>query len=109
MATAKELRYKIKELMSTLTPREQIILKLRYGLDGHYPQTHEHIGEGFYLSRERVRQIKLHALRKIRFMGHKELSDYSFDNTTPEGKLMGEMFGVRSRTIGLTGEMVDEE
>jgi RNA polymerase primary sigma factor len=53
-------------LLETLTPREAKILRLRYGLEGHEPQTLEEIGQKFGVTRERIRQIEEHALRRLR-------------------------------------------
>jgi RNA polymerase sigma factor (sigma-70 family) len=52
--------------LATLTPREERIIKMRYGLDGNDPHTLERIGEKFALNRERVRQIEMKAIRKLR-------------------------------------------
>jgi RNA polymerase primary sigma factor len=60
------LKEAIGRLLETLTPREAKILRLRYGLDGHEPQTLEEIGQKFGVTRERIRQIEAHALRRLR-------------------------------------------
>ena len=53
-------------LIGTLTPREQLILRLRYGLGGEEEHTLEQIGQSLGLSRERVRQLEARALKKLR-------------------------------------------
>jgi RNA polymerase primary sigma factor len=53
-------------LLSALTPREQEVLRMRFGLDGKAERTLQEIGEMMSLSRERVRQIEAEALRKLR-------------------------------------------
>ena len=53
-------------LISSLTPREQLILRLRYGLGGEEEHTLEQIGQSLGLSRERVRQLEARALKKLR-------------------------------------------
>ena len=53
-------------LIGTLTPREQLILRLRYGLAGEEEHTLEQIGQSLGLSRERVRQLEARALKKLR-------------------------------------------
>jgi len=53
-------------VLSTLKSREAEIVKLYFGLDGDRPLTLEEIGEYFALTRERVRQIKEKALRRLR-------------------------------------------
>ena len=60
------LRKEITRAISTLTPREADVIKLYYGLDGAHPMTLEEIGEKFDLTRERVRQIKEKAIRRLK-------------------------------------------
>jgi len=62
---SEELKVIIGEALTTLTPREEKILRLRFGLGGGKPHTLEEIGQRFDLTRERVRQIELGALRKL--------------------------------------------
>jgi RNA polymerase primary sigma factor len=60
------LQVEISKVLSTLKPREAEIIKLYFGLHGDRPLTLEEIGEHFQLTRERVRQIKEKALRRLR-------------------------------------------
>jgi RNA polymerase primary sigma factor len=60
------LRERVHEVLSTLTPREARILRLRFGLDDNKPYTLEEVGEKFGLTRERIRQIEGKALRRLR-------------------------------------------
>jgi RNA polymerase primary sigma factor len=60
------LRKDIDRSLSTLTIRESEILKMYYGLSGKYPLTLEEIGDKFDLTRERVRQIKEKAIRRLK-------------------------------------------
>ena len=60
------LRQEIERAISTLTPREADIIQCFYGLNGKYPLTLEEIGEKFSLTRERVRQIKEKAIRRLK-------------------------------------------
>lgn len=60
------LRIELDRALSTLTPREAEVVKLYFGLDLETPLTLEEIGEKFRLTRERVRQIKEKALRRLR-------------------------------------------
>ncbi|MFA5859170.1 MAG: RNA polymerase sigma factor RpoD/SigA [Elusimicrobiota bacterium] len=53
-------------IKTALTPKEQIVVKMRYGLDGNEPKTLEEISKVLHLTRERIRQIELKALRKLR-------------------------------------------
>lgn len=56
----------IRKALNDLTPREQEVLRLRYGLDGGYPRTLDEVGTHFQLTRERIRQIEKLALKKLR-------------------------------------------
>ncbi len=60
------LRKEIDRAISTLTPREADVIKLYFGLNGSHPMTLEEIGEKFDLTRERVRQIKEKAIRRLK-------------------------------------------
>ena len=60
------LRTEIERALETLTPREADVIKLYFGLGNHHPMTLEEIGETFDLTRERVRQIKEKAIRRLR-------------------------------------------
>jgi RNA polymerase primary sigma factor len=60
------LRTEISRAISTLTPREADVVRLYFGLDGNHPLTLEEIGEKFDLTRERVRQIKEKAIRRLK-------------------------------------------
>ena len=60
------LKTKVNEVLSTLTPREAEVLRLRFGLKDGTPQTLEEVGKAFNVTRERIRQIEAKALRKLR-------------------------------------------
>jgi RNA polymerase primary sigma factor len=60
------MRSGVGTLIGTLTPREQLILRLRYGLGSEEEHTLEQIGQSLGLSRERVRQLEARALKKLR-------------------------------------------
>ena len=60
------LKEKVEEVLSTLSPREARILRLRFGLDNDRPYTLEEVGQKFGLTRERIRQIEGKALRRLR-------------------------------------------
>jgi len=60
------LRTEIVRALDTLTPREADVIKLYFGLGNHHPMTLEEIGETFDLTRERVRQIKEKAIRRLK-------------------------------------------
>ncbi|MFN8208822.1 MAG: RNA polymerase sigma factor RpoD/SigA [Bacteroidales bacterium] len=60
------LRREIERVLSTLSQREADIIKMYFGLDGRMPFTLEEIGESFQLTRERVRQIKEKAIKRLK-------------------------------------------
>ena len=60
------IKEKLLQTLESLTPREQKVIRLRYGLDDGYPKTLEQVGKEFNVTRERIRQIEAKALRKLR-------------------------------------------
>ena len=71
------LRTRLKEILVDLTPREQKILAMRFGLKDEITHTLEEVGREFGVTRERIRQIEAKALEKIRKHRHlKKLKDY---------------------------------
>ncbi|MBQ3527294.1 MAG: RNA polymerase sigma factor RpoD [Clostridia bacterium] len=71
------LREQIREVLHTLTPREEQVLKLRYGLEDGRTHTLEEVGKKFDITRERIRQIEAKALRKLRHPSRsKRLKDF---------------------------------
>ena len=71
------LKEQLEEVMSTLTPREAKVLKLRFGLEDGKARTLEEVGREFDVTRERIRQIEAKALRKLRHPSRsKKLRDY---------------------------------
>ena len=67
------LRIEIDRALSTLTPREADLIRLYFGLNGNHPMTLEEIGETFDLTRERVRQIKEKAIRRLKQMSRSKI------------------------------------
>ncbi len=71
------LKEQLLEVLSTLTPREEKVLKLRFGLEDGRARTLEEVGKRFDVTRERIRQIEAKALRKLRHPSRsKKLKDY---------------------------------
>ena len=71
------LKEQLKDVLSTLTPREEKVLKLRFGLEDGRQRTLEEVGKEFDVTRERIRQIEAKALRKLRNPTHKKkLQDF---------------------------------
>ena len=60
------LKEQLNSVLATLTPREEKVIRLRFGLDDGRPRTLEEVGDEFEVTRERIRQIEAKALRKLR-------------------------------------------
>ena len=71
------LREQLSDVLSTLTPREEKVLRLRFGLEDGRSRTLEEVGKEFNVTRERIRQIEAKALRKLRHPSRsRKLKDY---------------------------------
>ncbi|NLW00539.1 MAG: RNA polymerase sigma factor RpoD [Clostridiales bacterium] len=71
------LKEQLMEVLDTLTPREEKVLRLRFGLDDGRARTLEEVGREFNVTRERIRQIEAKALRKLRHPSRsKKLKDF---------------------------------
>lgn len=72
------LKEQLAAVLNTLTPREEMVIRLRYGLDDARPRTLEDVGKEFGVTRERIRQIEAKALRKLRHPNRsKRLKDFT--------------------------------
>lgn len=77
-AEAGMLKEQLASVLNTLTPREEMVIRLRYGLDDAHPRTLEDVGKEFGVTRERIRQIEAKALRKLRHPNRaKRLKDFT--------------------------------
>jgi len=71
------LREQLSEVLNTLTPREEKVLRLRFGIEDGRTRTLEEVGKEFNVTRERIRQIEAKALRKLRHPSRsKKLKDF---------------------------------
>lgn len=71
------LKEQLLSVIETLTPREQKVIRLRYGIDDSHPRTLEEVGKEFNVTRERIRQIEAKALRKLKNPSRsKKLQDF---------------------------------
>ena len=76
-ATDTLMREQLEEVMTTLTDREQQVIRMRFGLEDGHPRTLEEVGREFHVTRERIRQIESKALRKLRHPSRsRKLRDY---------------------------------
>jgi RNA polymerase primary sigma factor len=77
MASRNLLKVHLNEILEDLNSREQKILKMRFGLEDGITHTLEEVGAEFGVTRERIRQIEVKALEKIRYhLSIKKLKDY---------------------------------
>jgi len=76
--TSKQLlREELEKILDELSPREEQVIKLRYGLDDNRPRTLEEVGAVFHVTRERIRQIEAKAIHKLQHPNRsKRLGDY---------------------------------
>lgn len=70
------LKDEMDEALERLDPREEQVIRMRFGLDGQNPQTLEEVGKEFNVTRERIRQIEAKALRKLRRFAKGQLHDF---------------------------------
>jgi RNA polymerase primary sigma factor len=76
-ASFRLLKEQLEDVLNTLTPREEKVLRLRFGLDDGRARTLEEVGQIFNVTRERIRQIEAKALRKLRHPSRsKKLKDF---------------------------------
>ncbi|MFH1831632.1 MAG: RNA polymerase sigma factor RpoD [bacterium] len=74
-----DLKEKVREILKTLTPREEKVLKMRFGIDVASEHTLEEVGKDFSVTRERIRQIEVKALRKLRHPSRSKKLQSFFD------------------------------
>jgi RNA polymerase primary sigma factor len=79
-----DLKERVREVLKSLTPREEKVLKMRFGIDVASEHTLEEVGKDFSVTRERIRQIEVKALRKLRHPSRSKrlqsFFDKEFDN-----------------------------
>lgn len=74
-----DLKERVREVLKTLTPREEKVLKMRFGIDVASEHTLEEVGKDFSVTRERIRQIEVKALRKLRHPSRSKKLQNFFD------------------------------
>lgn len=85
-----DLKERVREILKTLTPREEKVLKMRFGIDVASEHTLEEVGKDFSVTRERIRQIEVKALRKLRHPSRSKrlqsFFDKEYDNITGDSE-----------------------
>ena len=79
-----EKKKTLKKILATLTPREEKVINMRYGLNGYEEESLEEVSKSFNVTRERIRQIEAKALRKLRHPSRKN-------------RLMGEEYNIKEK------------
>lgn len=79
-----DLKDRVREVLKTLTPREEKVLKMRFGIDVASEHTLEEVGKDFSVTRERIRQIEVKALRKLRHPSRSKKLEAFFDKKFEE-------------------------
>ena len=103
------LKEQLMDVLSTLTPREEKVLKLRFGIEDGRTRTLEEVGKEFNVTRERIRQIEAKALRKLRHPSRKNLFDFAdvcIDDYNPLGDTVVKLEGFDT-PIGPISNMTD--
>lgn len=77
--TNSDLKERVREVLKSLTPREEKVIKMRFGIDVASEHTLEEVGKDFGVTRERVRQIEVKALRKLRHPSRSKKLQTFFD------------------------------
>jgi RNA polymerase primary sigma factor len=79
-----DLKEKVREILKSLTPREEKVLKMRFGIDVASEHTLEEVGKDFSVTRERIRQIEVKALRKLRHPSRSKKLQSFFNSDEPD-------------------------
>lgn len=81
-----DLKKRVREMLKTLSPREEKVIKMRFGIDVASEHTLEEVGKDFSVTRERIRQIEVKALRKLRHPSRSKKLRTFFEGEEQEGE-----------------------
>lgn len=85
-----DLKEHVREILKTLTPREEKVLKMRFGIDVASEHTLEEVGKDFSVTRERIRQIEVKALKKLRHPSRSKKLLSFFDKDKEDSDILSE-------------------
>lgn len=85
-----DLKEHVREILKTLTPREEKVLKMRFGIDVASEHTLEEVGKDFSVTRERIRQIEVKALKKLRHPSRSKKLLSFFDKDKIDSDILSE-------------------
>jgi RNA polymerase primary sigma factor len=106
-----DLKERVREVLKTLTPREEKVLKMRFGIDVASEHTLEEVGKDFSVTRERIRQIEVKALRKLRHPSRSKklltFFDKDLENEIPEDQDPDESFS--DEEVDVDTDVEDDE
>ncbi len=89
--SSNDLKERVREVLKTLTPREEKVLKMRFGIDVASEHTLEEVGKDFSVTRERIRQIEVKALRKLKHPSrNRKLKPFFEKKNEEEGVILAE-------------------
>ena len=84
--SSSDLKKRVREMLKTLSPREEKVIKMRFGIDVASEHTLEEVGKDFSVTRERIRQIEVKALRKLRHPSRSKKLRAFFETAQEEGE-----------------------
>jgi len=88
--SSNDLKERVREVLKTLTPREEKVLKMRFGIDVASEHTLEEVGKDFSVTRERIRQIEVKALRKLKHPSRNRKLKPFFEKKNEEEVILAE-------------------
>jgi RNA polymerase primary sigma factor len=104
-----DLKDRVREVLKTLTPREEKVLKMRFGIDVASEHTLEEVGKDFSVTRERIRQIEVKALRKLRHPSRSKRLLAFFEKEIDDKETFDDAGGDDKEDIDTDDDMLDDK
>ena len=104
-----DLKDRVREVLKTLTPREEKVLKMRFGIDVASEHTLEEVGKDFSVTRERIRQIEVKALRKLRHASRSKRLLAFFEKEIDDKETFDDAGGDDKEDIDTDDDMLDDK